>query len=395
MHGRGDHSILVPHLVAAAVVSAKGAGQRAVQVATAAASIAAGALAIHAAVNQRHLRRPVPATSSEHISVLIPARNEAGRIGATLASVLAQVGVPNMQVIVLDDGSTDDTAQIVQSFADPRLTLIHGEADPPPGWLGKPWACARLAEHASGSVLIFIDADVVLEPWAIGAAVLLLRTSGLALISPYPRQIAHTWPERLVQPLLVWSWLSTLPLRQAENSSRPSLAAANGQCMVFDAAAYQQIGGHAAVRDNVLEDVGLMRAIKSAGLRGNVVDGFRMAQCRMYSSTADMVDGYTKSLWAAFGGPWGSLGVAALLGGTYLMPPMAAVLSKDSRTRAIGLAGYGAGVAGRMIVASRTGERTFPDALAHPASIAALLALNALSWSRHQRGRNRWKGRQL
>ncbi|MFM7148054.1 MAG: glycosyltransferase family 2 protein, partial [Actinomycetales bacterium] len=294
--------------------------------ATTAATLNATALALHAATNQRHLRTPVPGTSEEPISVLIPARNEARRIGPTLASVLAQVGVPNMQVVVLDDGSTDGTSQIVQSFDDPRLELLHGDTDPPAGWLGKPWACARLAEHATGSVVIFIDADVVLEPWAISAAVRLLRDSGLALISPYPRQIAQTLPERLVQPLLVWSWLSTLPLRQAETSARPTLAAANGQFMVFDANAYRQIGGHAAVRDNVLEDVGLMRAVKAAGLQGNVVDGFAMAQCRMYESGSAMVDGYTKSLWAAFGGPWGSLGVATVLGATYLLPPVAAVV---------------------------------------------------------------------
>lgn len=359
------------------------------------ASASAAALTLHALVNQRHLRRPVPASSDEQISVLIPARNEASRIAATIDSVLAQVGVPHLQIIVLDDGSTDGTAQILQSYSDPRLCVLQGEGDPPAGWLGKPWACKRLADHASGSVLIFIDADVVLAPWAIGAAVHLLRSSGLSLVSPYPRQIAQTWPERVVQPLLVWSWLSTLPLRQAETSSRESLAAANGQCMVFDASAYRQIGGHTAVRDNVLEDVGLMRAVKAAGLRGNVVDGFQLAQCRMYESGAAMVDGYTKSLWAAFGGPWGSLGVTAVLAGTYLIPPIAAVAAKDRRTRTIGAAGYLAGVAGRLVVARRTGERGLPDALTHPVSIAAFIGLNALSWSRHKRGRNTWKGRQV
>lgn len=395
MHGSGDDSVLVSHLVATAVVTFARSRVDLGRTVTSIASVSAAALALHALVNQRYLRRPVPAASAEQISVLIPARNEAARIGASLTSVLAQVGVPNLEVIVLDDGSTDGTAEVLQSFEDPRLTVLHGDGDPPAGWLGKPWACQRLADHASGSVLIFIDADVVLAPWAIGAAVQLLRSSGLALVSPYPRQIAQTVPERIVQPLLAWSWLSTLPLRQAETSRRQSLAAANGQCMVFDASAYRRIGGHAAVRDNVLEDVGLMRAVKAAGLRGNVVDGFHLAQCRMYESGAAMVDGYTKSLWAAFGGPIGSLGVAAALGTTYLIPPIAAVAARDRNTRMIGAAGYLAGVAGRIVVARRTGERSLPDALAHPFSIGAFLGLNALSWSRHQRGRNTWKGRRV
>lgn len=373
----------------------RGVGQRLARVVATVGAANAALLAAHAVVNQRHLRRPVPASCDERISVLIPARNEASRIGATLSSVLAQVGVPELEVIVLDDGSTDDTPQVLENYSDTRLRVLRSDTEPPEGWLGKPWACARLAEEATGSILVFLDADVVLEPWAIGAAAQLLRNGGYSLISPYPHQVALTWPERLVQPLLVWSWLSTLPLEQAERSPRPSLAAANGQCMVFDATAYRQIGGHQCVHDNVLEDVGLMREVKGAGLRGNVVDGFAMARCRMYESGSSMVDGYTKSLWAAFGGPLGSIAVNTLLAGTYLVPPVLAITAKDPGTRIVGTVGYFAGVAGRMAVANRTGERQLPDALLHPVSIAAFIGLNALSWSRHQRGQNTWKGRSL
>jgi hypothetical protein len=113
----------------------------------------------------------------------------------------------------------------------------------------------------------------------------------------------------------------------------------------------------------------------------------------MYDGTQAVVDGYAKSLWSAFNGPAGSIGVNALLLTAYVVPAVAAVAGRSPRTRATGLAGYLCGVGSRALVARRTGERAWPDALAHPASIAAFSALNAVSWTRHTRGTNTWKGR--
>ncbi len=358
-------------------------------------------LALHTAVNLRFLRTPDAhaAEVGERVAVLIPARNEAAHIGSTLASVLAQEGVPHLTVIVLDDGSTDETAAIVRGIADedPRVLLIQGGDDPlPEGWLGKPWACARLAHSDaahSATLLCFVDADVRLQPHAVRALAALLRDEDFALVAPYPRQLAETWLERLVQPLVTWSWAATMPLRWAETSPRPSLSAANGQLLLLDAEAYRAIGGHAAVRGDVLEDIGLMRAVKSAGRTTATVDGSALAECRMYDGAAAVVDGYAKSLWSAFGGPAGSMGANAALSLAYLVPPAAAVLARDRGTRAVGAFGFAAGVASRALVAQRTGERVLPDTLAHPASIGAFVVLNAVSWRRHRRGTNRWKGR--
>jgi uncharacterized membrane protein len=331
----------------------------------------------------------------ETVDVLIPARDEADRIEPTLRSVLAQSGVPDLTVTVLDDGSTDDTARIVAAIAtqDPRLRLIHGgDAALPSGWLGKPWACARLAETAAGSVLCFVDADVTLEPFAVRALVGTLRQHDLHLVAPYPRQEAATWLERLVQPLVTWSWAATMPVRWGEVSGRPSLSAANGQLLVFDAAGYRQAGGHTAVRDDVIEDVALMRAIRRSGGRAATVDGSHLASCRMYASTGALVDGYAKSLWAAFNGPVGSAAVCTLLAVVYVVPA-AGMLSRSRSTRSLAALGYAAGVASRLLVASRTGERRWPDALAQPASILAFCALTLISWRRHLSGANTWKGR--
>lgn len=354
-------------------------------------------LAAHTAANLRALRRPDPdaPASDERVSILVPARNEERTIETTVRSLLAQTGL-DLELIVLDDGSTDATARILHTIDDPRLRVITGPDLPPPdGWLGKPWACARLAAEATGSVLVFADADVEFAPGAVRAAVHELRAGGFALIAPYPRQLAESWLERLVQPLVTWSWVATMPLAWAERSTRPSLSAANGQFLVFDAEAYRAISGHAAVQGNVIEDVGLMRALKRDGRLTATVDGSHLATCRMYTGTSGVVDGYAKSLWSAFNGPVGSIAVNALLLTAYTVPAAGMVVGPGPRTRAIGAVGYAAGVASRAMVARRTGEPVLPDTLAQPASIAAFSALNIVSWARHLRGANRWKGRTL
>ena len=355
-------------------------------------------LAVHTWWNLRHLRTPDPGAPrvDDEVTVLVPARNEAEHVHDTVTSLLAQDGVPHLEVVVLDDASTDATAPELGRIQDARLRVIHADDAPlPAGWLGKPWACQRLSEHASGSVIVFADADVHFEPWALRAAINELRSSGLALIAPYPRQRAVTWFERLVQPLVTWSWVATMPLGWAETSLRPSLSAANGQFLVFDAAAYRAIEGHRSVAGDVIEDVALMRALKRAGFYTATVDGSHLAQCRMYDGTNAVIDGYAKSLWAAFNGPLGSIGTNALLVWSGVVPFAAFVFAPDRRTRMIGAAGYAAMVASRASVAMRTGERVVPDALAQPASIAAFTMLNVISWWRHLRGTNTWKGRSV
>jgi hypothetical protein len=366
----------------------------------AAASLAACAATAHTAYNLRVLRTPstTPPPVAERVSVLVPARDEAGRITPCITALLASVGVPDLEVLVLDDGSTDGTAEVVRAAAagDPRLRVLDGGRGPlPRGWLGKPWACARLAEEASGSVLVFLDADVELAPHGIAATVALLRGAGLAAVSPYPHQQAHGVLPRLVQPLLQWSWATTLPLRLAETSPRESLVAANGQLLAVDAADYRAAGGHAAVRDLVLEDIGLLRALKRAGRRGVAADGTDVASCRMYDSAGELVDGYAKSLWSAFGSPAGSAAVVGGLSFLYVVPALAGVAARDPRTRAWGTLGYAAGVTGRALVAHRTRTPVVPDALAHPVSVLVFGALVAESWRRKRTGRLSWRGREL
>lgn len=325
------------------------------------------AVAAHTAVNAVLLRRPTPAEPRSRVSVLLPVRDEERRVLPCLEALLAQ----GHEVLVLDDGSTDATAEVVRSTG---ATLLTG-APLPEGWLGKPHACQQLADAAdpASEVLAFVDADVVLEPGAVDAAVALLERLDLDLVSPYPRQQAPG-RTRLVQPLQQWSWLAFLPLRWAETSHRPSLTAATGQFLVVRRSAYDRAGGHAAVRDQVAEDLTLLRQVKLAGGRGVVVDGTRLATCRMYDDWPALAEGYAKSLPGL--PPAVPLGLAAAT----LLP----LLGRHRRQA------YAAMVLSRAIAAWRTGSPVL-DSLAHPASVVAATALWARS--RHRQGTTRWKGR--
>jgi hypothetical protein len=348
----------------------------------------------HTLVNAVLLRRPPrTATTSEKVAVLLPLRDEAERVTPCLEALLGQRGVPDLAVYVLDDGSTDGTADVVRAVAGDKVRLLTG-APLPGGWLGKPYACKQLADAAADAdVLSFVDADVVLEPDAIASAVTLMRRIDVTLLSPYPR---ITGAGRLVQPLLQWSWLTFLPLRAMERSPRPSLAAAGGQWLVIDRVGYRRAGGHEAVRADVLEDIELARAVKRSGGRIAVADGSGLASCRMYATWPELTEGYTKSLWASFGSPVGAAAVVVTLLLLYAVPPVAVVLlvvPGAVRWGWIGLVAYGLGVVGRVVAASVSGGRRLPDALAHPVSIVLFGALVARSFRMRRRGRLTWRGR--
>ena len=323
--------------------------------------------------------QPDFAPSRATISVLIPARDEESQIGTCLDTIDGAD-----EVLVLDDGSADRTAAIAAAHG---ATVIRGSHVPERS-LGKPHACRQLAAAARGELLVFVDADVRLTPGAVRAAAGLLEASGLDLISPLPRQVAATTAERLVQPLLAWSVLTFLPLGPAARSSRSSLTAANGQFLVVRTGAYERAGGHPV--SAVLDDLGLLRAIKRSGGHGVAVAGFDLASCRMYAGWAEVRDGYGKSLWAAFGGPVGSAATVGALAAVYVLPAVAAL--RGSR---VGLIGYAAAVSGRVVTGRRAGDRVWPDALAHPLSIALFGYLTARSHVQHRRGTLRWKGRPI
>jgi hypothetical protein len=352
------------------------------------------ALTAHTVVNAMLLRRLGPAADiTDKVAVLLPLRDEADRVTPCLEALLAQRGVPDLTIFVLDDGSADGTAEVVRSVAGDKVRLLTG-VPLPEGWLGKPHACRQLAEAAADAdVLSFVDADVVLAPDAIAAATTLLRRHHFTLLSPYPE---ITGTGRLLQPLLQWSWLTFLPLRAMERSARPSLAAAGGQWLVADRAGYVRAGGHAAVRGEILEDIALARQVKRSGGRIALAGASQHATCRMYSSWRELTDGYSKSLWASFGSRLAAGTVVVTLLFLYALPPVATLILAvlgSGQAASIAATAYLLAVAGRVVAAVVTGGRAWPDALAHPVSIALFAWLVTRSFRLRRKGRLRWRGR--
>lgn len=199
--------------------------------------------------------RPTARAPLRKVSVLIPARNEEGNLGPTLDALLAQ-DCPLHEIIVLDDHSEDGTAALAESYAarTPLVQLIKG-TDLPEGWLGKNWACYQLGHAATGESLLFLDADVHVKPGLIGAALAETDRYGLSLLSIFPDQKLGTLGEKAVVPIMHYILLTMLPLSFVRRFATPTLAAGNGQFMLFSAEDYEEIEPHEAVRTYVTEDI--------------------------------------------------------------------------------------------------------------------------------------------
>jgi chlorobactene glucosyltransferase len=334
------------------------------------------------------------------ISVLIPARNEAAVIGQTVGALLAQQ-YPNIEVIVLDDHSTDATAQVATAVAagDPRFRLISGAALPT-GWGGKNWACHQLVQAARHDLLLFTDADVQWRSGALTAVTAMQAATQADLLTVWPTQLTESWGERLIVPLMSFAVLAYLPVTFAHNSPYPQAAAANGQCLFFRRQAYQTCGGHTAVRNRVLEDVLLAQRIKAAGLRLRMADGAGLVACRMYHSWQETLHGYAKNILAGHGSSMLALVGSTLFHLLLFVAPWLWLIAGGVGWRQPGwpwwpltliLLGYLA----RGMTAYSTNQR-LRDTLWLPLSVLLMtrIALHALWW-RIRYGGPQWKGRRV
>ena len=236
------------------------------------------------------LARAAPAPD-RLVSILIPARDEAANIEACVTAALASRGVA-VEVVVMDDGSTDGTPQIVARLAaaDPRGRLVT--APPlPPDWTGKVHACARLAEAARGTHLLFTDADVRLAPDAAAAMAAHAAAKRIAMLSGVPRQLIGSVGEALTVPAINLLLIGYLPGGGRAESARPDLAAACGQLVLCERGAYEAIGGHGAVRGVLHDGLALARLFRAQRYRTEVVDGAPLATCRMYRGFRESWDG--------------------------------------------------------------------------------------------------------
>ena len=253
--------------------------------------------------NLRMLEKATPSrvnpTGLEWVSVLVPARNEARNIRRCLESLLAQ-DYPLMEVLVLDDGSTDETPEIVAEMArrDPRLRLIPGQPLPA-GWMGKNFACHQLAQEARGDWLLFTDADTVHHPQAVSWALTAAKENRADLVTLVPHVVTHTFGEQLLLPIIPFGILGLFPLALGARVHIPAFTMAIGTFLLFRRETYERIGGHAAVRGEIAEDVVLARRVRRHGGRVVLLDGADYLDVHFYRGFWESWHGLAKSAFAA------------------------------------------------------------------------------------------------
>jgi glycosyltransferase involved in cell wall biosynthesis len=351
--------------------------------------IPAGLIFFISLINFLTIRNPNRITQiQESISVVVPLRNEASNVAELIDSLRAQKNLVHVEYLLLDDNSEDQTLALLHHHTSglSNFHILTGSTLPQ-GWIGKTWALQQLFERASGEIIISVDADVRLVPDAINRAVTLLKNTQIDFLSPYPKQLSFSWSEKLIQPLLQWSWMSTVILRIAEKCSISSMVVANGQFFVVRRAALAQVSGYKSVSDKVLDDVELARALVKQGSHGCVANGAEIASTRMYSSWKQIQAGYGKSLHAAFGSVFGSALAITFLFLTGIAPLIAGITGS-----AIGWYAYAAVTLTRVMSSIKTGKNPLA-ALLHPISSALLIYLIIYSWL--MRGQVQWKGRTL
>jgi glycosyltransferase involved in cell wall biosynthesis len=241
------------------------------------------------------------------VSVIVPARNEAACLAICLQSLLAQAGV-GREIIVVDDGSTDRTRAIAESFAEVRVMAARPL---PPGWTGKTNACQTGADAARGAWLLFTDADTLHKPGSLAQALAEARRHDVALLSYSPEQEVHGLAERALMPLVFAELASAFEPRKVSDPASP-VAAANGQYLLIAKDAYVAVGGHAAVGPELLEDVALACNVKRNGRKLFFRFGGDAVCTRMYRGFSHMREGWSKNLALLFPGA-GRLAATRLL----------------------------------------------------------------------------------
>ncbi|WP_336947309.1 glycosyltransferase family 2 protein [Asaia sp. HN010] len=323
-------------------------------------------------------------SGDEGVSVLIPARNEAGQIKEALAAIIAN-GPIVREIIVLDDHSSDDTVARIREVRNERIRIVSGE-DLPSGWCGKSHACAQLARQARHGWLLFLDADVRLAPDAV--ARLMAGTEDqetIAFISGVPHQETRSFLEWLLLPfinVLLFGYLP-LPLDQGRSSG---LAAACGQLVLVKAQAYHAAGGHEAIGWRLHDGLALARSLRQHGFRTRLIDATDLAHCRMYRNAGEVYAGLMKNAVEGLAGPVALPVWTTLLAGGHILPFLlrASPLMKVARAASLAL---------RLLVALRCRQGVL-TVLFSPLGTLLLLWIQFHARLRHMTGRPvTWKGR--
>lgn len=345
----------------------------------------------------------LPKAFSEHdtkrptVAVLIPARNEERCIEDCVRSVCMQT-YPHLEVIVLNDGSTDSTGDILARLSSEFTNLQVISGSPlPDGWVGKSWACHQLSMATTADVLLFTDADTIHHQDTASRSVAMLSRNGLSMFSMVPYQVLTSIGEHAVIPMVHVLYFSYLPNSLIMNNRRVSLSAANGQFMCFTREGYTSIGGHRAVWNSLVEDVFLARAMKGAGQKIALVDGTDAVSCHMYTGAREVTQGFSKNLFPAtqYNLPLTSLFLGHLLL-TYVGPlvslPLGVLWSNTTIVVASSYALCAAGLI-RLMISLRF-RMPLWHSLMQPLTAlwTVVIGVNSIRWA-YSRSGSQWKGR--
>ncbi|HEV2799001.1 MAG TPA: glycosyltransferase [Pyrinomonadaceae bacterium] len=328
------------------------------------------------------------------VSILIPARDEGHNLAACLEGALAQ-GETIAEVLVYDDHSQDETPTIVADYArrDARVKCVAATALPG-GWCGKTFACARLAEAARGEWLLFLDADARLSANAARRMLAEAEVRRLTLLSCWPALTLGGFWERALMPLLNFVVFTLYPAPLAlKRRTDPSLGLAHGACLLAHAPTYARLGGHAAVRAELFEDVRLAQLWRARGEASLCLDGQGVVSVRMYRSLAEIWRGFQKNFFPAFRRERSFWLFMALHVSLFLLPFILAPFWFGTRAGIVFACVALCTLACRAALSVRFGHPWWSVAL-HPAGEALLVALGLSSWWRCKSGRGvEWKGR--
>jgi chlorobactene glucosyltransferase len=345
-----------------------------------------------------------PPTDTPFVSVIVPARDEAMNIYTCLSSLTGS-RYPAFEVVVIDDGSEDGTGEIARKMAPGnarQVRVVEGSALPP-GWLGKPWACAQGARLSEGEMLLFTDADTIHGPDLLGRAVASLQRDKADAVTVAGRQLMETFWERLVQPQVFLSMLLRFfDLEGSVAKGRWRDAIANGQFLLFRRDAYESIGGHEAVRSEVVEDLAFAQLLVRRGMKLAVRMGEDALATRMYRSLGHLVEGWSKNLLVGARKtlppglrPWIAPFMVVWVFTMWILPPTILVAALAGLWGPVALS-WAVGV----VLVSVAFWGVFTHRMGAPAGYALLYPLGAMmglfilmrSWIRGRRVE--WKGRE-
>jgi glycosyltransferase involved in cell wall biosynthesis len=256
----------------------------------------------------RGVTDPIP-NPPPHVTIIIPAKDEGARILQCLNSALAQI-YPSFNVLAVDDRSTDTTGKVMDDVAasNPKLKALHID-HLPPGWTGKNNALYRAAQMATGSWLLFIDSDVILEPNALSKTLGVAAAKQYDLFSLCLRHETRGLAEEVLIPLASTAIGSAYMMGLSNSPSNPYFFA-NGQFMLFERKSYDEIGAHEAVKNQYNEDMILAKIMKQSGHRPRIAWGAHLGSVRMYDSLATIMRGWSRIFFgSSAGSPWRSLAV--------------------------------------------------------------------------------------